>query len=191
MAKVAEGAKGAKWLTFVTLTSVPTSEWSGIMASFSTLVRNMRKNGAVEYAAVKETGQKGMKHLHVLLKGPSWLSRESLSTQWKRMTGAWNVDVRRVFGSTKVGSYMAKYMSKSMAAGSLKKLITFSRNWYEKMKINPAFYVVHYAGRPDERQWEAVEEDGTLVEKGCKCMERGYKRGQYIRREGLGSCEGA
>jgi len=88
-----------------------------------------------------------------------------------------------------VVSYMAKYMSKAMMVGSLKKLITFSRNWYEKRVLAPGFYVTRYAGPPQERLWEAVEEDGTLVEVGCKCMERGYEGGQYIRREGSRPCQ--
>jgi len=190
MAKIAQGAEGAGWLSFMTLTTVPGSTWPEIMSSFSTLVRRMRQSTALEYAAVKETGQGGMKHLHVLLKGVAWVSQAWLSTTWKALTGAWNVDIRRCSGKKPVG-YMAKYMAKGleMIGGTLKKLITFSKGWAEKV-ARPEVYVVYYAGPPEPRAWEAIEDDGSLVERGCNCLQIGGNRGEHVSGKGYRPCQG-
>ena len=172
VAQIVAGTRDTRWVSFLTLTSLPGAEWPALMRAFSRFVRELRTWGPLEYAAVKEEGMKnGMKHLHVVVTGPEWLPYKRLSALWMRLTGAWNVDVRRV--KTQVAGYVAKYLSKWH--GTVRKVVTFSKGFRQPYVKSDAISVVMFSSGPEPRRWAAVLDDGTLVERVCQECQIGVK----------------
>lgn len=155
--------EGEKWKSFITLTSTPGSQWSGLMSQFQKLVKWLRTTfGPVEYAAVKQEGSlTGMKHLHVLFLGLRWVPYVTLSRKWQSLSGAWSVDVQRVAGS-KVAGYISRYIGQGMAV-ILGKAVTFSKGWLRSAKPKLLEVAVD-VGEPHARDWAAKTLNGTLVE---------------------------
>jgi len=128
--RIGYGAVKAAWVSFVTLTTLPSMEWSVLLRRFQSLVKALRHEfGSLEYVAVKEEGGlTGMKHLHVLLTGAGarWIPYERIQALWEARSSAWNVDIRRVNNLGGVGAYLAKYIAKAM---EFPRSINFSRGW--------------------------------------------------------------
>lgn len=165
-----------KWTSFITLTSVPGSQWSTLMSQFSRLVKWLRSTyGSVDYAAVKQEGTStGMKHLHVIFLGLRWVPYAILSAKWKRLTGAWAVDIQRVAGG-KVAGYISRYIGQGMAV-MLGKAVTFSKGWLRSGKPKLLEVAVD-VGEPRTREWVGRTGSGTLIERWgpygqCECPGR-------------------
>jgi len=104
-----------------------------IKKAFPKLVQKIRKEfGEFEYLVVYELTKKGTPHIHLLQRGvfipKSWLSRE-----WKKLTGAYIVDIKKIFNPKDVGKYLTKYMGKELGRASVllsgMRVITKSGNW--------------------------------------------------------------
>jgi len=155
-AQIITGLEGQVWKSLLTLTSVPGTSWSAIMSAFTSLIRTLRKlYGDVQYAVVKEEGASTlMRHLHIVLVGPSWVPHAVVSRLWYARLGAFVVNIKRVSG-TRVASYVAKYVTKCTLG--LRKGLTFSRGWIRSKK--PAYkYDPFYHGLNDTF-WD---KDGNL-----------------------------
>lgn len=137
MRRILNYLEGQKWVSFVTLTSLPGAEWPSLVKQFGHLVRWLRSTyGVAEYVAVKEKGSvNGMKHLHCIFSPWIWVPYAALSQKWFALSGAWAVNIQRVASSSnlrRVASYVAKYITKGFATESysqLRKRVTFSRGW--------------------------------------------------------------
>ena len=192
IAQLSTALRSASNCALITLTSLPGASWPFIMRRFSRFVSRARKRfGHFEYAAIKEEGSRArMKHLHVIVTGAPWLPRKWLSGEWTRLSGAWNVDVRRI-RTEGAASYVAKYVGKAILP--LRKGITYSKLFRQKVEL-PKFETIYYTGGPEARPWVAVLPDGTLVERYCTCLEWGPKENEgveYVSGEGLGTCQTA
>lgn len=162
VAKIRNGLVEGVPAVFVTLTSRSSTSWTFIMAKWSTLVRLARRTwGHFEYAVVKEEGAKsGMRHLHAIWSGVSWVEKSWLVRTWQRLTGAFVVDVKRVTGST-LGAYLAKYLGKGALVA--KKVLTLSKGWVRAEK--PKYLsVANFSGAPVWRPWVYEGESGILLE---------------------------
>lgn len=190
-AKVLSGLLAPRWVSLVTLTSMPSMTWPGIMRAFSALVRWMRRQlGPLEYACIKEEGANtGMKHLHVLVTGVPWVPYTLLSRAWQRLTSAWNVDVRRVWGG-RLAAYVAKYVGKAL---EIRKMVTFSRGFKPPWLKVEGLRVTVDAREPLQAAWIVPEDDGALIEVECQECHIGPKKersDEYISREGPVTCQG-
>lgn len=183
IAQILSGLEGQSWTSLMTLTTRPGTTWPMVMKAFSRLVKRIRLNGShVEYAAVKEEGPStGMKHLHVILTGSTWVAYGWLTAQWKSLIGAWNVDVRRLNG-TKVAAYVSGYLAKWV--GPVRKVVTFSKNFRLPYAAPEGITVLSYNSPPEPRPFEAILEDGTIVERSCKECGIGGQRGEHLSGEG-------
>jgi len=173
VAKIVVGTKGEEWLSLLTLTTRPGTEWSSIMGAWSSLVRKLRAlYGRVEYAVAKEEGSSnGMRHLHAIIAGPPWISFVRVQAIWQSLLGAHGVNIKRITSGT-VAGYVAKYVSKGQLL--LPKLLTFSRGW--KRSLVPPLVAWHsVCGEPVKRAWRLVTPCATLVEYWglggpCRCV---------------------
>lgn len=161
----------ANSISFLTLTSLPDTDWKLIMKAWSSFVRWLRTRApSAQYAAVKEEGPNtGMKHLHVLLIDVPFVPWEDASDAWKRVTGAWNVSLQRVDGAKAI-RYVTKHAWKAFIPGT--KNITFSAHFPKLAHSCPLEVSITKAGPPIDRQWLAILRDGTRVElytPGCNC----------------------
>lgn len=81
-----------------------------------------------------------MKHIHVIVLPWRFVPWQSLRQEWERLTGAWNVDVRRIPGA-RAAAYVSKYVAKGNYG--LRKNVTFSRS---------------FAKLPKEARWTRIDE---------------------------------
>lgn len=132
------------------------------MTKWSTLVRKARKAwGHFEYAVVKEEGGKnGMRHLHAIWSGITWVPKEWLRSTWRNLIGAFVVDVRRVTEKT-IGAYLAKYLSKGALVA--RKVLTLSKGW-PRAERPKYLSVANFSGAPEWRPWVQECENGILIE---------------------------
>ena len=96
----------------------PQSAFTAMSRAFSLLMKSIRRRtpGAqTHYILVWEETKAGWPHLHVIIEGP-YIPQAWLSSEWFRLTGARVVDIRKVKNSVGIGSYLAKYLTKALAA---------------------------------------------------------------------------
>jgi len=109
--RVMSGIERGGELRFLTLTS-STSSPLDIQRSWRKLyMRMVRRQMITGYIKVTEITKSGLLHLHVLFRG-SYVAQAWLSKVWSSIHGAEVVDIRKAYGKSGVGRYMAKYMSK-------------------------------------------------------------------------------
>lgn len=65
----------------------------------------------IEYALVWETTKKGYPHAHILLRAP-FIPQTFLSRAWKRLSGAYIVDIKRIRTQNQAANYVTKYLTK-------------------------------------------------------------------------------
>ena len=135
IARVLSATTSQPWVAFVTLTSLPGSEWPQILRWQQRFMRYLRKRiPDLQYVSAKEEGSKtGMKHLHLIVYPWVWVPYPEMSKRWEAISGAWNVNVERINGLG-VAGYITKYMSK--APLGIRKNITYSRDF---PKLPPGF----------------------------------------------------
>jgi hypothetical protein len=106
----------------LTLTVLPsrgldqTDRAQTLVKNFRTLMRLAKKRYGYEefeYFAVMEAQKSGEPHLHVALRC-GWLDYAWIKRTWEDLTGAWNVDIRKIFSPTKCANYVAKYLGKDL-----------------------------------------------------------------------------
>lgn len=81
------------------------------------------------YLLVWETTKRGWPHAHILAR-TSYLPQRALSRHWKHLTGAPVVDIRRVTDHRGPTHYLAKYLTKSLAAPAHLKRYRTSRHFW-------------------------------------------------------------
>ena len=128
LARIHAGLDEAADVAFLTLTTTPGADWPKTMRRWQQMVRWLRRaSPQLEYVAVKELGGRhGMLHLHILLTGYRFTAQPRISAEWRRLTGAWVVNVQRV-RTDQAASYVAKYIGKGDAVA--KKTVTYSSKW--------------------------------------------------------------
>lgn len=102
-----------------------------LMRCFHLIIAQIRYDnlGAeVEYGWVKHAHDDGYPHLHVLLRSP-WLDRDEIIKRWKKLIGAWNVDIRRVPDEEIYAAYVAGYAAGGPAKFGNSKRYCFSRGY--------------------------------------------------------------
>ncbi len=171
IARLAVGLQQSTDIAFLTLTSLPHTDWTRMMKAWTSFCRMLRKHApALQYAAVKEAGPKtGMKHLHVIITNAPFIPWQTLSAAWKARTGAWNVSIQRVNGPSAI-RYITKHSWKGFVHG--RKNITYSQHWPPLTSTHPITDCQTLCGPPTDRLWQAVMPDGTHVEflaPDCNC----------------------
>jgi hypothetical protein len=63
------------------------------------------------FICVFERHKSGWPHMHLLIRGP-FIPWKWLSLTWKRLIGAFHVDIRKIHGPTEAARYVAKYIGK-------------------------------------------------------------------------------
>lgn len=82
------------------------------------------------YLGIWEKTQRGMPHLHILLRAP-WIDQHEISAFMNAEIGAPIVDIRRVDNTKMVARYVAKYTAKEPAKFEGRTRFARSRNWLE------------------------------------------------------------
>jgi DNA-binding HxlR family transcriptional regulator len=165
---------------FVTLTckpdlfETPDQAARAMRDAFAKLIRLIRKENpgrTVEYMRVFEATKAGWPHLHILMRTP-WISQQWLSDTWKRLTGAFIVDVRQVKNIEHAAYYVAKYIGKALARFKGVTRWFRSRNWNEPRNDDdrPQCFGSHWdkiEGKPHLMMWRFIFEakaNGYLIE---------------------------
>lgn len=107
----------------------------------------------LEYLVVLEATKQGWPHLHILMRS-KYIPQAWLSEQWRDLTGAHIVDIRRIDGARGAAAYVSKYVGKEPHHyGTLKRYFR-SQRW----ERNPT-------KKPDQTEWRnaTVEEINCTV----------------------------
>jgi hypothetical protein len=88
---------------------MPDADAGDLWAAFRLLVRELRREGDLDYCGTRATGSKtGLLHVHVVMDwGDRFVSQDRLSKLWERYTGYAVVDVREV-RSVGAAAYIAR-----------------------------------------------------------------------------------
>ena len=156
------GASSVPDAAMLTLTSLPDTPWPVIMRAWSSMARYLRRTSPqLQYAAIKEEGSRtGMRHLHVLLIHFRYRPQRLLSAEWSRLTGAHQVDIRRVAGSL-AARYVAKYLSKSDPGA--RKRATFSKQWPKLPPLQQTLQAIAKTGPLGPSSFVGVASNGALL----------------------------
>jgi hypothetical protein len=157
---------------FLTLTTKLGADWPQIMRAWSSMARWIRrKNPAMAYVAVKETGKRhGMKHLHLLLANWSYIPQPQISKEWRKLTGSYVCDIRVPDTYTAV-AYIAKYIKKSFLP--VGKTITYSRYWPKCARSNQLRVLGRWKALPDWLHISSQTPSGVLflnAAPACDCF---------------------
>jgi len=101
--------------------------------AFAKLVQKIRyKTGSFEYLLVFELTKAGTPHIHMLSRG-GFIPQAWLSDQWKKLTGSFVVDIRRIKKKKDVARYITKYLGKAIGRVSEElhglRIIQKSKKW--------------------------------------------------------------
>jgi hypothetical protein len=99
--------------------------------AFNKFVKRIKREfnlKTLPFFVVVEEHASGEPHFHVLLRAP-FLRQKWLSANWKDLTGAFVVDIRRVFDRDHAMYYVSKYLSKKPARFGTTKRFWHSRDW--------------------------------------------------------------
>lgn len=119
--RLVEEAKRGKPTLFITLTSKRRADLTAAQAAvlLAHAWRKVRREymrehgkGSIPFLAVFEQTKRGWPHIHIVARC-KWLSQKWLSKRMKALHDSPVVDVRRVYGVTKVAHYVSKYISKN------------------------------------------------------------------------------
>ena len=109
--------------TLLTLTTNPNREPDpelaahGLMLAWQRLARKLKREygkDSVSYLCIWERTQRGMPHLHILLRAP-YIPQHSISAHMAEQIGAPIVDIRKVKSARMIANYVAKYVTKDPA----------------------------------------------------------------------------
>ena len=89
----------------------------------------------IPFIVVFEKTKKGWPHMHLLLRGP-YMHWQVLRGMWKQITGAFEVDVRRIPRKEQVLFYITKYLGKDLHA------FAGCKRWWKSQ---------NYLSEPDDR----------------------------------------
>ena len=173
--------------SFLTLTSLAGTEWEAITKGWNALITALRREyGGIEYAWIKEEGQRtGSKHLHILLFSSSRLRQSLVQTIWKRLIGAYIIKLTSV-----KNKQIAYYILKDMAKGKpfQRRMMSFSRGWPKSPKLPRPMVIERHLLPPVMTPGMKQLENGIIVYADyvpCDCFScsRGYLNELKIIRE--------
>lgn len=132
--RVIREGRPTKLLT-LTLRRVPgmsREEAAGVlMHGWDTFLKRLRRylgDRELQFLHVKEGTKAGWPHLHVLLRMPS-VDYRLLRAWWEDITGAFQVDIRRVRSVKGVAGYLSKYLTKDLVKFGSYRVWSRSRGW--------------------------------------------------------------
>ena len=107
-----------------------------------------KRHQDLKYFKVMEIGKNGMLHAHILIN--IYVQKEIIKKLWKKYTGAYIIDIRRVTGNKKSLNYILKYFEKSLEEFETNKYFyqfqkrhfSFSRNWKKQEKKKEKFRLI-------------------------------------------------
>lgn len=112
--------------------STPYLAFRHLSAAVPNLVKRLRRQFPAvtfQYLLVWETTRAGWPHAHLLAR-TSYLPQRALSRHWRELTGAPVVDIRRVTSARGATAYVAKYLTKTLAAPVRCKRLRTSRGFW-------------------------------------------------------------
>lgn len=141
-------ARRGRPVRFLTLTCKPSVGMSPLHRrqmmgkAFPILIKRMQRElgHKVEYYLAVEETKRGEPHFHVLLRC-GFIDQKLLSQWWEELTGAFKVDIRRVWSKSYLKSYIHKYVGKALHQFGKHKRYWMSRGWVlppgddEKVKV--------------------------------------------------------
>lgn len=135
--------QGVEAHRFITLTCNPAlypdppTAFRALSVALGVLIKRIRRlhpQAEFEYFVVWEVTRKGWPHLHMAARGAP-LSQPWLSSQWRDLTGAAIVYIRRVEHPEDLVSYLAKELAKAPTAPAGMKRFRTSRNFLHGHKV--------------------------------------------------------
>lgn len=145
--------------TLLTLTTNPAYESDPIAAAdnlysaWQRLIRRLRRDygrDRIAYIAIWERTQRGMPHLHILMRAP-YIPQHRISAEMDAMISAPIVDIRKVTNTRQVARYVGKYVSKDPARWPGHNRFARSRNWRETATAKRNQWTP-----PEDILWEVV-----------------------------------
>ena len=144
----------------ITLTCRPSSfpspqlAFKHLSAAVPNLVKRIQRQFpavSFQYLLVWETTRAGWPHAHILAR-TSYLPQRALSRHWRELTGAPVVDIRRVTDYRAATSYLAKYLTKNLAASPHLKRYRTSRHFW------PTPGGMFGPRQPQQFPWQVIRE---------------------------------
>ena len=83
----------------------------------------------IPFLVVFEKHQSGWPHMHILLRA-KYLHRDTLIGMWKKIVGAWTVDIRAIKKRSHIWYYCTKYIGKDLQA------VTGCKRWWRSQNYN-------------------------------------------------------
>lgn len=126
----------------------------------STLARWARHlHGEFEYLRVNEPHESGWPHFHLLQRG-AYIPFASMQTQWKHLTGAHRVNIRRIDSHRRAVEYVTKYLTAGEPMTYTKRRLSWSRNFWckEEPHLKPESTTV-------DRVWTRVDAVSLLKDR--------------------------
>jgi hypothetical protein len=122
---------------FVTLTcrheGQPADQLKTMANKFQDLVKRIRKKQAIEYIRITEDCVDGFPHFHILAR-TAYIDQAWLSREWKDLTNASIVDIRKAHG--KSTRYIAKYVGKNLTRRDARQRYGTSRHFFPPKQKN-------------------------------------------------------
>lgn len=113
--RVISGLEKKGQVRLITLTTATESQNEAFQKDFRKLrMRLLRRGLFLDYIRCPEFTKSGLRHEHILFRG-SYIEQAYLSYLWKSIHGAPVVDIRRVWGKSRMAGYLASYMAKAPA----------------------------------------------------------------------------
>lgn len=134
--QIATAGKANRFMTLTLRadeTKLPIEMARDLKRAFARLVPRIRKAwGEFEYLLIFELTKKRTPHVHILVRS-GFIPQVWLSDQWKSLTGAFRVDIRKIRAEADVARYMTKYVGKSIGGATAAlhglRIIQRSKNW--------------------------------------------------------------
>jgi len=159
--RLVKALEGVEAHRFITLTCnparhrAPADAYRTMSLALSHLVKRIRRlhpHARFEYFAVWEATKAGWPHLHMAARGAS-LPQRWLSGQWRELTGAAVVDIRRVQHADQLATYLAKELAKAPTAPAGMKRFRCSRAFLQGQRLTS------WLRPPTGSKWQVVPVD--------------------------------
>ena len=134
----------------------------------------------IDYTWTIEEHESGEPHMHVALRAP-FIPQKWLSRQWRALTGAYIVDIRKVKKKAGLAKYLSKYMVKGLKKFGTCKRYSSTRTWDLDPWEAPvadgfwtaSFYYVRRSQAELKRLWAGMGWDVAMEGKTLVGMARG------------------
>lgn len=111
--RVMSGLEKQGDVRFLTLTTSRLEDNASFQQHFRQLrMRLLRRQLLIDYIRVPELTKSGLRHDHICFRG-SYIEQAYISHLWDKLHNAPIVHIEKVWGKSKIASYLASYMAKS------------------------------------------------------------------------------